>query len=73
MLANARKDLACENIRFSLSSSLGTFRAEEKTSPAEKSEEKRMFSQASKDHSSPLVMCANTLCFFYSLNNRGWD
>ena len=42
---NTHYQLACENIRFSALFAAGTFRAEE-TSPAAKSVEKRMFSQA---------------------------
>ena len=56
------ENLACENIRFSSLFSLGTFRAETRneTSPAAKSEEKRMFSQAIENRTNVvlfLVFC----------------
>ena len=51
--------VAFENIRFSSLFAAGTFRAEE-TSPAAKSEEKRMFSQAS------------VVCILLSLEGKSW-
>ena len=51
-LFTVRKLLACENIRFSSLFVAGDVRdvPPRETSPAAKSEEKRMFSQASKLH-----------------------
>ena len=43
----SQKELACENIRFSSLFAAGDVSRE--TSPATKSEEKRMFSQAKKE------------------------